>query len=418
MSIADEVRAWLDTNWDTSITLREWWRRLADSGYAFPTWPKELGGLGIKPSAAREINEVLGERGVISPPEGMGPNMAFPTILANGTAEQTQRFARSIATGETSWCQLFSEPGAGSDLAAVGTKAVRDGDEFIVTGQKVWNSGAESADKGMLLARTNPDMPKHRGMSYMIIDMQQPGVEVRPLVQMNRGTEFCEVFLTEARVRVDDVIGGIDNGWGVARTTLAAERSMAASGRSRKMAAATAGQIAGNLDRTVAEVIARWEDSQRDTTRRAGVLLNSRAMISLANKTGCNTDPVTRQDLAGYWCHSEVYRLTNKRVSDNAKAGKVGPEGSIGKLGLAMLAHRSRDLSLRMLGASGMLMDDDAPSGGWVQLAGLSSHMPSIGGGTNEIQRTVIGEQALGLPREPSTDSDIPFKDLLRSRNT
>ena len=201
--LAAEVQAWVDANWDTSITVREWWRRLADAGYAYPSWPAGLGGGGLPRRDAMTIAGVLARNGVIGPPVGaMAATLAAPTLLEHATEAQLAELVRPIATGEAAWCQLFSEPGSGSDLASVGTRAVPDGDEWVVTGQKVWNSAADSADFGMLLARTDVDVPKHAGLTYFAIDMKQPGIEARPLKQMNGASNFCEVFLTEARVGV------------------------------------------------------------------------------------------------------------------------------------------------------------------------------------------------------------------------
>ncbi len=415
MSNTPTVPTWIAANWQLDMTLGDWWSCLFEAGYSFPTWPVGLGGLGTSTAEARAIGQALGAAGVIAPPNGNGPNMGGPTLLVHGSPEQQQRFVSPMARGQHQWCQLFSEPGAGSDLASLATKAERDGDEFVITGQKVWNSRAEVSEWGMLLARTDPSAPKHRGISFVMIDMDQPGVEVRPLVQMNGAAEFCEVFLTEARAKVSNVIGGLHDGWNVARTTLAHERAAAASGRSRGLVDVMAGGMGGNLDRPVGELIERAARAARDPKRRFEVLLNSRTMIDVARKSGAAADPVVRQRLMRYYIHSEVYRLTGQRGRDNAKSGRVGPEGSIMKLHLAMLAHESRDLSLAMLGAEAMVIGADARDGGRVQNAALSSFAPSLGGGTNEIQRNIIGERTLGLPREPSIDSELPFTERRRS---
>ena len=406
------VSDWIAATWDDSMLLGDWWGALADAGYAFPTWPAGLGGLGATRREARTIAAALAAAEVIGPPDGNGPNMGVPTLLAHGTVAQQARFVRPVAGGRQAWCQLFSEPGAGSDLAGLGTRAVRDGDEFVITGQKVWSSFAQGSDWGMLLTRTNPDVPKHRGISWMMIEMEQPGIEVRPLVQMNGAAEFCEVFLDEARARATDVIGEVDDGWTVAKSTLAHERSAVTAGRNRPLVTVPAGPLGGNLDRPVGEILAAVRARRARPRRRGEVLLGSRTIIELAQELGLDRDPNVRQELARYHAHSEVYRLTNQRVSDNTKRGRVGPEVSIGKLALALLAHRSRDLSMALLGAEGMLVGPGTYQDGRVQQAALSSHVPSIGGGTNEIQRNIIGERTLGLPREPSVDEDMPFRDL------
>jgi alkylation response protein AidB-like acyl-CoA dehydrogenase len=407
---------WLDANWDPELPLTAWWRRLFDAGYAFPAWPSGLGGWGASAAEARDVSAALATAGVIGPPSGNGPNMGGPTLIKHATPEQQQRFVAPMGRGAVQWCQLFSEPGAGSDLASLATRAERDGDEFVINGQKVWNSKADVSEWGMLLARTDPDVPKHRGMSFIMLDMHQPGVEVRPLVQMNGAAEFCEVFLTDARARVADVVGALDDGWNVARTTLLHERASAAAGKGRGLVTVEAGTGGGNLDRPVGQLI---EDSRRatlDPTKRTELLLSSRSMIALARETGGADRPAVRDALMRYHAHSEVYRLNGQRIRDLARAkAPCVLDGSTAKLDLAMLAHESRDLSLAMLGAEAMLTGDDARDHGRVQRAGLSSFIPSLGGGTNEIQRNIIGERTLGLPREPGNDSDVPFRELRRS---
>jgi alkylation response protein AidB-like acyl-CoA dehydrogenase len=416
MSRVDDIHAWLEANWELDLTLELWWDRLFDAGYAFPSWPEGLGGFGANPGEARRVSAALAAAGVVGPPSGNGPNMGGPTLVKHGTGEQQQRLVAPMGRGKTQWCQLFSEPGAGSDLASLATKAERDGDEFVVTGQKVWNSKADVSEWGMLLCRTDPDVPKHRGLSFIMIDMRQPGIEVRPLVQMNGASEFCEVFLTEARARVADVIGDIDDGWNVARTTLNHERASAAAGKSRGLVTVEAGAGGGNLDRTVGELIEAASRAAADPTTRAELLLSSRSMIELAARHGAATSPALRDRLMRYYVHSEVYRYNGQRTRDLAKARAAGPlDGSTAKLDLAMLAHESRDLSLAILGAEGMLSGESAAEHGRVQRAGLSSFVPSLGGGTNEIQRNIIGERTLGLPREPGNDNDVPFRELRRS---
>ena len=415
MSASESVSAWVEANWHLDLTLAEWWQRLADAGYAFPHWPAAFGGRELRAAESAEIQTALGRHGVIGPPTGNAPNMGVPTLLAHGTDEQQERFVRPVANGQNAWCQLFSEPGAGSDLASLACRAERDGDEFVVTGQKVWNSSADTSEWGMLVARTNPDVPKHAGITWMMIDMRQPGVEVRPLVQMNGSAEFCEVFLSEARVPVENVIGGVDNGWNVARTTLTYERGSVGKRYPKGMVEMRAGSLSGNLDRRVGDLIEASKRVARDPNKRFDIMLGAKSMIHLARDLGLSDDPVARDRVVDYYIRSEVYRLTGQRSRDNAKGGKAGPEGSIMKLALAMLAHRSRDLSMSLIGADGMLMGSDARENGKVQRACLSSFAPSLGGGTNEIQRNIIGERSLGLPREPGNDNEVPFRDLKRS---
>jgi alkylation response protein AidB-like acyl-CoA dehydrogenase len=415
MSRADTVHGWVEDNWHLDMTLRDWWERLEDVGFAFPTWPKGLGGLGADNTEARAMTKALASHGVIGPPTGNGPNMGGPTLIHHGTPEQQQRFVTPLADGREAWCQLFSEPDAGSDLASLACRAERDGDEFVINGQKVWNSSADVSDWGMLLARTDPDAPKHRGISFIMIEMDQPGIEARPLRQMNGLADFCEVFLTDARAKVGNVIGGLNDGWNVARTTLSYERAAAASGKTRGLASVRAGRMGGNLDRPVGELLEEARRASENPKTRFEVALNSRTMIDLAKELRVNDDPLVRQRLVRYHIHGEVYRLTGQRGRDNARSGRPGNDGSLMKLHLAMLAHESRDLSLAMLGAEGTLVDDDTRAHGRYQRAALSAFAPSFGGGTNEMQRNIVGERTLGLPREPATDADMPFRELRRS---
>lgn len=411
-NLVGEVDAWVDANWDLELTVREWWRRLAEAGYAFPSWPRGVGGLGASAAEARLVTARLAHRGVVAPPAGhLGATLAAPTILEHGTPEQIDSLVRPIALGERSWCQLFSEPGSGSDLASVATRAERDGDEWIVTGQKVWNSAADLADMGMLLARTDPDQPKHRGLTYFTIDMCQPGVEVRPLRVMNGSAPFCEVFLTDARVRAGRVIGAIGDGWRVAQTTMRHERNMVAGGGVAGLVHAHSG-TKGDLELTVGEVIER---AQRDaSTRRRRIragAVPARMMIDLARTHGKDCDPVIRQELARYHSRVKVNGWTMRRIG--ATGGRLtGADGSIAKLTTARICQESRELTYRIVGAALMLNGSDSPMDGELQTVNLASPGNRIGGGTDEIQLNVLGERGLGLPREPGDDKDVPYRDL------
>ncbi|MDE3205055.1 MAG: acyl-CoA dehydrogenase family protein [Acidobacteriota bacterium] len=410
--IEDEVQAWVDTNWDESITLREWWRRLAAAGYAYPRWPAGVGGISGSGATARAVTAVLARNGVIGPPVGyVAATLAAPTILEHGTDHQIRELVWPIASGQASWCQLFSEPGSGSDLASVGTRAVRDRDEWVVTGQKVWNSAADRADFGMLLARTDPDQPKHLGITYFAIDMHQPGVEARPLRQMNGTSSFCEVFLSEARVPAEMVVGELNGGWKVAQTTLAAERSSVAGGATPGLHQAQSGST-GDLDLTVGDIVERSRQAAK--VRRSVIRSNAvpaKVMLDMARRYGKSTDPVARQDLARYITHVRVNGWTMRRI---AAAGGclTGADGSVAKITTSRICQESRDLSYRIVGAAGMLMGPESPLAGELQLACLGSPGTRIGGGTDEIQMNVLAERALGLPREPSSDKDVPYRDL------
>ncbi|HRE01080.1 MAG TPA: acyl-CoA dehydrogenase family protein, partial [Ilumatobacteraceae bacterium] len=254
--VRDEVTAWVQQNWDPEITLGEWWKRLAGAGYASPMLPESCGGKGYPRHLAVLVMNILGEQHTIAPPTGLGLMLAAPTIAAHGSPEQQAEYIPRILDGTDAWCQLFSEPGAGSDLAGLGTKADLDGDEYVITGQKVWTSGGQYANWGMLIARTNPDAPKHQGISYFAFEMDQPGVDVRPLREMTGRAMFNEVFIDEARVPAANLIGGLNNGWAVANTTLMVERASLGSGGGGGSGAAqvTPGPIADQLGRRAGDL--------------------------------------------------------------------------------------------------------------------------------------------------------------------
>lgn len=404
----DDVAKWIRAHWDRELTLRRWWALLADRGFAFPTWPEGFGGLGLSSADARTIGRALADAGVVGPPSGVGQTMGGPTLLAHGSDEQKAALVPPLAAGTEAWCQLFSEPSAGSDLAGLRTSAVRDGDEWILNGQKVWNSGAHLADRGLLLARTDRSVPKHQGISYFVIDMRQPGVEARPLRQMNGEAEFCEVFLTDARVPADRMIGRPGEGWSVARTTLAFERAGVSTGGARGAVSSFPGEAAGLLDRAVGEIL----DSASRSPRRkiSGFVVNNRALTDLARDQGRLQDALPRQELARFKSMTEVNRFNGLRAKAAAARGeRPGAEVSVGKLAMSNIAKASRDLTYSLLGAHGMLDGEDAPANGAYQRVALASFGAGFGGGTDEIQRNVIGERTLGLPREPQPDQDVPF---------
>src|SRR5579884_4556803 len=223
--VREEVRAWLAENWDPDLTLAQWWDRLAESGWAVPTWPEEWYGKGFTRDLAAAVSEEIAAAGAVGPPSGLGILLAGPTIITHGTDEQKRRYLKPIINGQEAWCQLFSEPGAGSDLAGLQTKAERDGDEWLVTGQKVWTSGAHLSDIGEIVCRTDPEAPKHKGITAFVVDMKAPGVEVRPLRQITGGASFNEVFFTEVRIPDSHRLGDVNGGWTVALTTLMNERA-------------------------------------------------------------------------------------------------------------------------------------------------------------------------------------------------
>ena len=411
--LVEEIRVWVDANWTTDLSVREWWERLFDAGLSYPTWPEGVGGRGVTAAQARAIHGALAAHRVVGPPVGhVAAGLAAPTILDHGTADQIAALVPPIARGEAAWCQLFSEPGSGSDLASVGAKAVRDGDEWVVSGQKVWNSGADQSQFGMLLARTDIDQPKHRGITYFLIDMDQPGVEVRPLKQMNGATRFCEVFLDEARIPADRVLGEVNGGWAVAQTTLLHERTSIAGAGFAGFTQARSGVAAGDLDLTVGEVIQRA--SAVASTNRATIAkgaIPGGMMIDLARQYGVADDPVIRQRLAAYHSEIKINGWLNRRIGIS-RGRLTGADGSLSKMTTSRICQVSRDLSYTIIGANALLDGVDGPMDGEIQRVGLASPGTRIGGGTDEIQLNVIGERGLGLPREPGTDQDTPYRDL------
>jgi alkylation response protein AidB-like acyl-CoA dehydrogenase len=409
-AVRAEFGAWLERTWDPDLTVRAWWHALGESGWAFPAWPREWFGRGLAADLAGVVRDELRRVGALGAPGGLGQGLAAPTIIAHATDEQKQWWLGPLARGEEAWCQFFSEPGSGSDLASLQTRAVRDGDEWVVNGQKVWTSGARDAVRGMLLARTDPDAPKHRGITYFIIDLDQPGIEIRPLKQMNGAASFNEVFFTDARVPHVNLVGEANNGWAVAITTLAYERSGIGGGL---LGSATPGEKAGVLDRRVGDVVAGVGKAATTGSMTAGMSGGSRLVRAAAAEMGVTSDPVVRDQIGRIHAMTEATRLTNERAMAAVRAGgRPGPEGSTGKLAAALNLHATRDVGMSILGAHGMLVGEDAPLGGEVQQVALSAHAISIAGGTNEVQRNIIGERVLGLPKEPSVDRDVPFRDL------
>ncbi|HEU5470359.1 MAG TPA: acyl-CoA dehydrogenase family protein [Actinophytocola sp.] len=367
----------------------EFLRARFDAGLAWVHFPVGLGGLGIP----RELQSVVDkELAAANAPDndprriGIGLGMAAPTILAFGSDEVKHRFLRPLWTGEEVWCQLFSEPGAGSDLASAATRAVRDGDDWLVTGQKVWTSSAHLAEWAILLTRSDPDVPKHLGMTYFVVDMTAPGVEVRPLRQITGEAEFNEVFLTDVRIPDAHRLGAVGEGWRVAQTTLMNER-VAIGGRPVPRGAGMIGSVAGT-----------WRDHPELRTA-AG-----------------------HDRLLELWVQAEALRLAGIRLRQQLAAGAPGPDGSAMKLTFARLQQQLTSLEVTFLGEAGLRYDD------WTlrrpetidffgREAGyryLRAKGNSIEGGTSEILRNIISERVLGLPSEPRVDKDVPWKDLPR----
>jgi alkylation response protein AidB-like acyl-CoA dehydrogenase len=356
-----------------------------DVGLARIHYPVGLGGLALPPTLQSVVDQRLASAGASNPiarnPIGIG--MGMPTVLAHGSGLQMERFFRPCFTAEELWCQLFSEPSAGSDLASLATKAERDGDCWVVNGQKVWTSIAHLASIGMLLARTRRDVPKHRGITYFLVDMHQPGVEVRPLRQMTGDAEFNEVFLTDVRVPDAHRVGAEGEGWRVAMATLMNER-VVLSGPGSGVSSAGGGK--------------RIE-----------------LLVDAAREKAC-CDPVLRDDLMQRWIEGQVLRWTNRRARAAASSGSPGPEGSVTKLLQAVCNRRLQETALRVHGTSTMAWAAEDATPASVVRGFLRAQANTIEGGTSNMQRNVIGEKILGLPREPGPPPDLPWSDLPRNR--
>jgi alkylation response protein AidB-like acyl-CoA dehydrogenase len=356
---------------------RQYLATLAQGGWAVPTWPRSVGGRGATPEEAGVIAEELARFDVPDLyPYLVGLQVVGPTLLAVATPEQRQRWLPPIASGDEIWCQLFSEPGAGSDLANVGARAERDGDRWVVSGQKVWTSRGAYAHRGFLLARTDPDVPKHAGITAFCVDMHAPGVEVRPLRQMNGDAHFSEVFLDGVPVADADRIGEPGSGWAVARTGLANERG-------------ALGTVTG------------------------GTGVSATRLAALVRTCDRGDDRVLRARLAALYAAGEVTRLTRGRARARAEAGQVpGPEGSGAKLRASATFKASVDVALEVLGLVGVAGPD--PRAEEWQTLFLTAPSVSIRGGTDEIQRNIVGEHVLGLPPEPRVDIDRPWREVPR----
>jgi alkylation response protein AidB-like acyl-CoA dehydrogenase len=399
-----ELAGWVGEHWDPDRPLRDWRELLLQAGWAVPSWPRRWHGRGLPGWADELVAAELVRLGAVGTPVGSGTWLAAPTILAHGPDELRERLLPPILTGAQTWCQLFSEPGAGSDLAGLATTAVLDGDNWVVNGQKVWNTSAHHADMGMLLARTDSSVPKHQGISYFALPMRQPGVEVRQLRQMNFHASFNEVFLTDARVPRENVIGAVGHGWAAALTTLSYERRFAA--LQRPGYAATPG-------RALAE--ARAEADRHFATyswypQRAG---RPDLVLEHARAAGVADDPVIRQAIARLVTLHRVSLWTAERARQaRSRGARPGAEGSIGKLAASNVARESARVHSMIAAAAGLLTGPDSALGGVIAEVLMSVPGQSIAGGTDEIQKNILAERVLGLPGEVRIDRDVPFSRL------
>ena len=389
----DEVQAWLDANWNPDLTVDAWWKAVAAAGWTAPHFTPEQGGRGLSRRAQAVVRAAFVDHGALRPPGGLGLLMAAPTILTQGTPEQIARLVPPILDGRVAWCQLFSEPGAGSDLAGLTTRARRDGDRWIISGQKVWSSQAREADYGMLLARTNFDVPKHKGISWFAFPLDQPGVTIRPLREMTGQAVFNEVFLDEAVCDASDLVGGEGNGWAVTQTTLHFERTGIGAG----------GGHAGfpNPGRKGGMIGRRAGDAALEEPPNAKLTVGYPDVVELAQKLGRTTDPSIRQDLARLYAYTETGRWNAQRGKAEAQQGGGGSVASIGKLSQTRIVKLAAKLGIDIVGAHGLLAGDDGVEGGAFAEAFVFSPASSIYGGTDEIQRNIVAERSLGLPREP-----------------
>jgi alkylation response protein AidB-like acyl-CoA dehydrogenase len=369
----------------TAADYRDWYPAFADSGLVAPTWLPEHGGLGVGNDIARAIEAVLAPLRLtrLNP---LGLNNAAAALFSHGTEKQRLRFLPPIVRNEEKWCQLFSEPGAGSDLASLATRAVRDGDHWVISGQKVWTTWADEADFAILLARTDPDQPKHQGITYFLLDMHQPGVEVRPLRQITGEAEFNEVFLDGARVPDEHRVGEINDGWRVSASTLSSERQMVSGSGSGGM-----GRLGGS---------------------------GAERLISLARETGRWDDPVVRGKIMRLWAQEQIRGWTNARVRAALSAGQSpGAASSIGKVHQATLNQQIQDLMVDLLGTAAVAWPatgdpDVLPREVQGMLRSLAN---ATEGGTTDINKNILGERVLGLPREPDPWKGKPWKEVPRS---
>ncbi len=403
-----EVNAWLDAHWDPDLTADAWWKAVSAAGWTAPHFAPDQGGRGLSRRSQGVVRSAFAAYGALRPPGGLGLLMAAPTILAHGTPEQIDRLVPPVLDGRVAWCQLFSEPGAGSDLAGLTTRARRDGDRWRITGQKVWSSQAMEADYGMLLARTSLDVPKHKGISWFAFRLDQPGVTIRPLREMTGHAVFNEVFLDEAVCNGADLVGGEGNGWAVTQTTLHFERTGIGAGGAHA-GFPDPGPKGGMLGR-------RAGDAALDEPPNAKLVVGFPDVVELARKRGRTGDPAIRQDLARLYAFTETGRWNAQRGKAEAQRGGGQSVASIGKLGQTRIGKLAAKVGIDIAGAHGLLAGADGVEDGAFAEAFVFSPASSIYGGTDEIQRNIVAERSLGLPREPAPDRDRPFGEVLRAR--
>ena len=391
-ALREEVRAWLAENWKglpagrsgagwtQPPEVKAWLAKVVGARWAVPRWPVEWHGRALPDAQARVIEREFAAVG--APGTGQDrTNLWANTLLACGTEALKRKLIAPLLRQEVGMCLLYSEPGAGSDLAGVRTRAEKVGDHFVVNGQKVWTSGAAAADYGMLIARTNFDVPKHKGISFFFLPMKQPGVEVRPLRQITDESHFNEVFITGAVVPEENLLKGLGEGWGVLQTALAYERSVMGEG-------------------------ARGARSGAPESK------TEEPLIALAREAGRLSDPLLRQELAQAIAYRRLNALNTARAKADLAQGTSSPVMSLGKLAMSRILHGEARVRTQILGAASLLEGPDHPRAEDANFLTLNAYFTSIGGGTDQIQRNIIGERVLGLPREPEVDRDVPFRQV------
>jgi alkylation response protein AidB-like acyl-CoA dehydrogenase len=383
------VRSWLAEHWDPGLDRQLWRAQVVDAGWAAPSWPAAFYGRGVGRAGSAVVAEEFARVGApfggldsVLAEQPIELHITANTVLAFGQDSLKRALLRPILMGERRGCLLYSEPGAGSDLAALQTRAERDGDEWVVNGQKVWTTAAHLADFGVLIARTDWDQPKHRGISYFVLPMHQAGVEVRPIRQMTGESFFNEVFLTDARVPADHLVGDLNDGWRVLRTALAHERLVMGSARG----------------------------AERDARRLpVGASID---LFELAQRVGQSGDALVRQALAELYSLRRVIGWNAARAAAASERGAASPAASLGKLAMSRVLHESAARASLLLGPAGTLYGPDAPDAHAANAASMMAFMNSIGGGSDQIQRNILAERILGLPKDEATDRDVPFRDV------
>ena len=407
-AVRAEVRTWLAEHWDPELSLVAWRNMLADSGWGMPQWPQEWYGRGLPVGLARVVEEEFANVGAVGVARSGVRLLAAATLLEHGSDLHKKKFLRRILTGEDTWCQLFSEPGSGSDLAGATTRADLNGDYWIINGQKVWTTSAHHANYGMLLARTDWDAPKHEGLSYFVIEIKQPGVDVQPLKQMNGHASFNQVFFTDAKVPQENLVAAVGDGWKVAMTTLAHERR----GADGTTAPSKRGSRTGRIYIEERAEVETALQPYRWYPQRAGRV---DLVIERAKETGSDKDPHVRQEIAKLMIMAKSAEWTARRARAAQRQGRPqGPEGSLGKLAASNVARAAAHVHTLITGVDALLTGGGSPRDGIIAEILVSVPATSIAGGTDEIQRNIIAERVLELPKEPRFDTG-PFRKVRRN---